>query len=169
MEKEECENCFSDITVKVDKLVNVAKNAIVSMNHAHTVSLEEREKQSKDFIKSQEEKHDKYLAERKNADTLAEKARNRRDAFGLIVFTILCGVIGYNYLETNRLKTEVGIKANKNEVLRIDDAQTIRELGDKYYDSRYVIRDGAEPDPINYKQFVETLFERASRGENIKN
>lgn len=160
MEDKECDNCFSDITLKVDQLLNVAKNAIVNMNHAHNVSLEEREKQSKDFFRSQEEKHDKYLDKQ-------DRRENLKLVLNGILITILSAVIGFSYLEQNKIKDELDLKANKNEVLRIDDAQKIRELGDKYYDARYLIRNGSEPDPVNYKQFVETLFERASRSGQI--
>lgn len=169
MNQKECDNCFEDVTKKIDQVVNVAKNAIVNMNYEHSKSLEERDRHSAEFFASQEKKHNDYLESRKETEELRDKIKNRRDNLLIVVITLMCSVIGYNTIKTEVLDNEVDGKANAKEVLRLDDAKDIRELGDRYYDQRYVIKNGSEPDPVNYKQFVETLFERASRGSEIKN
>lgn len=168
MEKEECENCFSDITVKVDKLVNVAKNAIVSMNHAHTVSLEERERQSKEFFKSQEEKHDEYLKNRKENEEIKDKARNRRDNFMLIVFTILCAVIGYNYLETKVLAKEISSKADKEETVKRTEFELLIEQGDEYNRNVFLKKDEIRADTFTYNSNKKLVFKNGLRGEKAE-
>lgn len=139
---EECNSCFEEIMNKTTEFLESQKDS-------HKEALSELTKNHNDYL----EKKDKRET-RSTAVVIA--------ALGL--FTL---VIGYMFERQVTFQKEIELKANKNEVLRIDDAKTIRELGDRYYDARYIIRDGAEPDPINYKMFVETLFERASRGGDI--
>ena len=163
---EECDKCFEDVTKKIDQVVNVAKNAIVNMNHAHVKSLEERERHSAEFYAAQEQKHKEFLE-------LQEKRGSRRDGFLALLLTCFAAVIGYQYIQQREYEKKVvqmeTLKANKNEVLRIDDAKTINDFTNNYSESRYELKKGAIPDPTNYKLLIETLFERASRGSKIKN
>lgn len=165
MLEEDCNSCFKEVQDKVDKLVNTAKNSIVSMNHAHHESLKERDRKSDEFYENQALKHKEFL------DT-QEKRQSRRDNLLLFILGCFASVIGYtSYLQwefKNDMKNVETLKANKNEVLRIDDAKTINDFTNKYSESRYVLKEGAIPDPSNYKMLIETLFERASRG-GIKN
>jgi len=119
------------------------------------VCFSDLQKKGNELFDNMEKKHDSFMSKMETRHNILMGVQ----LFLLGLFAV--AIIG--------IWSETAKKANKNEVLRIDDAQTIRELGDKYYDARYVIKNSAEPDPINYKQFVETLFQRASRGENIHN
>lgn len=76
-------------------------------------------------------------------------------ALGFLV--VMAGGVGYYAIQIEK-------KADKNATLSIEDAKIIRELGDKYYDSRYVHADGSTVDQGNYQLMLQTLFERASRG-----
>lgn len=133
------------------------------------------------YLKNQELKHDKsfedHLEKQVRKEDVAfskhlEKQATKYDNFEKKVLGIIKWVLGIMLGIVLLCSGIVGVtwiivqsKANKIEVLSLEDAKIIIDLGDKYRDQRYVMRTGETIDKYNYKWYIETVFARASRGE----
>jgi len=115
------------------------------------------------FIKSLDDKTTAHFetAEIKLNNHLAQQARYDSFSFYFNIFMwgIMLTIVGWVAIHSIN-------KADKNDVLSLEDARLLIELGDKYEESRYQVRSGiAVPDSTNYHWYLETVFARAkSRG-----
>ena len=122
-----------------------------------------------EHFKKQELKEDQLMIEQH------EKQSLKYNVFENKIFILIKWFLMFFGAVALICSTVVGItwvnvqnKANKNDVLTLKDAKIVIDLGDKYRDQRYVLRSGETIDKYNYQWMLETVFARASRGEETK-
>ncbi|MCE5332680.1 MAG: hypothetical protein LLF95_11160 [Bacteroidales bacterium] len=162
MEVKNCESCFTEMQHKVDSMVNSAKNAILKMNHDHTVSIEEREKKSDEFFEKQERKYGDFLDK-------SDKRENRRFGYNSIILLLFASVIGYSYLRQNEFESELVKKADKTEITSKIEFELITNQGDDYNKNMFVKKQKISADTFSYPSSKRRVFENATRGINANN
>jgi hypothetical protein len=167
---EQCNECFDDITKKVDGLVNLSKNQILKMSYDHTIALEIREKKATEFFESQDSKFNDYLDKK-------DKRENRTSNFMIAALIIFAGVIGYLFDKQSTYQREtdrrIEIKANKDTLrifLSIKSARELNDIRDSYYRQLFVMTDKKQQtvDSTNYYWLIRHYLGDQSRGATIK-
>ncbi len=79
-----------------------------------------------------------------------------------LVLVISCvGAVSYNAGMISDLQNE---KADRAEVLLLNEAESIQKLGDAYYDSKYVWKEQQKIDSANYNWLMKSIFKGTLRG-----
>ena len=158
---EKCDECFDDISNKVDKVVNLAKNQILKMSYDHTAALEAREKKSDEFFKNQEIKHDKYLEK-------SDKREGRTSSIMMTALVVFAASLGYMFDKQSRMSEDIGEKINRCDALTLTEAQLLREQGDRYYNVIFQRKDTIKGDTITYIISKNNVWKSVLRGERVE-
>lgn len=185
----ECIGCFDQIVEHVNGVMGVFevhsdelfKNFDQRTDELIVHIKEKTDESINSYLKEQGQKHDEafelhlekqvkkedsgiaehFEKQEIKADKFYEKQEKRHNIMIMIeifLFGIFAVAIGVIFISNQS-------KANKTEVLLLEDAKTIIDLGDKYRDQRYVLSPGETIDKYNYQWYIETVFSRATRGE----
>jgi len=150
MVPEECDSCFTEMTEKFNKVVNIAQNSILKMNHDHAVSLEEREKLSTEFYQKQAEL---------NKSTRDQLVSTVQWFLGIVLIFLLVswGITGTTWLE-------VQSKADKSETVKRTEFELVIQQGDEYNRNVFVKKEDIKQDTTTYIANKNLIFSNVSRG-----
>ena len=146
---DKCEECFSEIQEKVHE----------SANQMMAEIKEKVFEELSEFFKSADEKIDANLKSSK--EKTDQLSANSKWILSIVLGVTFCVGAGFGVLWG-----KVYDKADKDEVLTINEAKALHEIRDAYYKSIFVYNPQAKVDSTNYNFLIKSIFGGTLRGES---